>query len=772
MKILTVSLTLVAAIALIHLGGVHAEPAETPAKADADQRSTAPPEMGSKLDEILVTARKRAEKLSEAPVAVQAFTGTALEQQGISRVQQLGILDPSLNVTATTILIDSIFLRGVGSSPNDPGFEQQTALFVDGIYYGNGRWISSATFDTDLVQILAGPQGAYFGKNTIAGAIDIRTRNPGHTFENRVTGGYEFKARERYGEGVISGPLSRTLGARLSARASRMSGWATNDPTGGREPGASDGVGRLTLAWTPTDHFDSNLKLQVQDYNDNGPTALTILLNCTGPGNTPAPLSLQGFPIWGPTSGTAPCTRNFHIPGPQQLREGRANSHVPAYTSALALHWRHAEGELTSITGYNHYGFGSYLVANASSLDAVELRNEAKNDAVSTELRYRSLLPGRVNFMLGGYYQSTDFRYYSAPDILPRPLQGAQSTFQQRSSTASHTQSYFLEVLWDITGRWELDLGERYTRERKDSKVDTLSVAPPVAALFPALHFTAEQQFDNSSPQATLSWRPGNRFMTYAAYKTGFLSGGFAHAQLPSPASQVQNFLFGAETARGGELGTKFSLARSSVSFDLVAYYYDYDGLQVSTFQPASLTFAVQNAGKSRSKGIELRSLWHVTPPLSVHVAVTHGSTQYTRYLGACLPTATFATGCNVPLPGGGFGQDFSGTRTSFSPDWTARTSLDYQRALRDGMSLSAGVGVSYNDGYTVGDVLHQPAWAKYDSRVALEVSSWRFALIGNNLSNVPVCDQAAFRPLGAAGETTCWLDRGREIRFELSAEL
>jgi outer membrane receptor protein involved in Fe transport len=156
---------------------------------------------------------------------------------------------------------------------------------------------------------------------------------------------------------------------------------------------------------------------------------------------------------------------------------------------------------------------------------------------------------------------------------------------------------------------------------------------------------------------------------------------------------------------------------------------------------------------------------------LSARMALTHGSTQYTRYTGACLPTATLATGCSIPLPGGGFAQDFSGTRTSFSPDWTARTSLDYETVLRGRVSLSAGVGVSYSDGYTVGDILKQPPWVKYDGRVALHFSTWTAALIGNNLSNVPVCDQAASRPLGGAGETSCWLGRGREVRLEVSAQ-
>ncbi len=719
-------------------------------------------------DQIVVTARRREEALSEVPVAAAAFAGGDLDRQGISSLQRLGILSPSLHITST-ILIDSIFLRGVGSSPNDPGFEQQMGLFVDGIYLGNGRWISSAIFDAELIQVLAGPQGVYFGKNTIAGAIDISTRNPGPSFEISLKSGYEFNANERYAEAVISGPLSSTFGARLSGRVSRMSGWATNDVTDEGEPGAGDAVGRLTLTWAPTHGFDSNLKLQIQNYNDNGPTARTILLYCAGPDNTPAPLTLQGLPVWGPTSGTANCARSFRIPGPQQLREGRANSHVPAYRTALALHWRRDSDELISTTGYSHYAFNSYGLGSASSLDALELRTAANSTAVSTELRYQTLKQGPVNFMLGGYYGSNDFRNFEAPALLPPELQGAQSTFQQGSSTRSDTQSYFLELLWNIATAWELDVGARYTNERKRSKFDTLSVAPNVTALFPPLHFTTEQQFNDSSPQATLTWRPRSDFMAYAAYKTGFLAGGFAHAQLPSPSSRKQDFLFGPEKARGGELGAKLSGVDRRLQLDMVAYYYDYDGLQVSTFQPGSLTFAVENAGRSKSKGLELRSRWHITRRASLSTEVTHGSTRYTRYIGACLPAATFATGCNVPLPAGGFAQDFRGSRTSFSPDWTARVAVEWEAVLNSAVSLIAGAGVNYSDNYTVGDVLPQPAWAQYSGHIELRGSAWKAALIGNNLSNEAVCAQAASRPLGGVGETSCWLDPGREVRLELS---
>ena len=720
------------------------------------------------LEEVVVTARRRPEPLSRAPVAVMAFTGQALDRHGITNLQKLGEIAPGLNIT-TTLLIDSIFLRGVGSSPNDPGFEQQTGLFVDGIYYGNGRWVSSATFDSDSVEVLAGPQGVYFGKNTVAGAINITTRNPGPQFEGYAKVGYEFNASEKYAEAVISGPLSDKLRARLSARLSRMKGWAENDNTGADEPGGLDRVGRLTLAWEPTSTFAANLKMQMQKYEDHGPTARTILLNCAGPNDTPAPLSLMGLPIWGPSSGTASCERNFRIPGQRNLREGQAFTDVPAYTSALTLRWHNPLGELTWTSGYNHYAFETYAGFSLSSLDAMESRNKAKNTTASTELRYQSKFKGPLNVTVGAYFQSTDFDYYLAGAILPQAFQGAENTVEQATSSDGETQSYVADLVWNITNHWELDLGVRYTKEKKDSNFDTLSVAPNVAAFFPAMHFEAGQEFSNTSPQATVTWRPTTEFMAYAAYRTGFLSGGFAHAQFPSPFAQVADFLFGEEEVEGGEVGAKFALAERRLRLDTVVYLYRYDGLQVSTFQPASFTFAVENAGKSESKGIEVRAQWAAGHRLSLNSAVAYGSSKYERYIGTCLPAATPTTGCNVPLPGGGFAQDFEGYDTSFAPRWTGRLALNYESVLASGIELDAGVGVNFSSQYTVGDVLSEPGWQKYDARIAVDFGRWNAALIGSNLTNKAICNQAAARPLGGIGETGCWLDRGREVRFELA---
>src|SRR3546814_16641742 len=147
--------------------------------------------------------------------------------------------------------------------------------------------------DVETAEILAGPQGVYFGKNTIAGAFNIRTANPTSELTGTVKVGYETEAAERYSNATIAGPITNTLGGRFTVYHSKMDGW-TKDINGHDQPGDESTVARATLLWSPSDKFDANLKAQISDFDNNGPFNTAVLLNCKGPNNSPAPLARFG----------------------------------------------------------------------------------------------------------------------------------------------------------------------------------------------------------------------------------------------------------------------------------------------------------------------------------------------------------------------------------------------------------------------------------------------------------------------------------------------
>lgn len=193
------------------------------------QDSSGSEEAVSSADEIIVTALRRDERLVDAPVAITAVTGETLNKYAATKLGDISTLVPSLIAgRAASGSSASIFLRGVGSTALSAGFDQSVSFVVDGMAMSRGREISLSQYDVKSIEVLNGPQALFFGKNSTGGLINITTNNPTDTFAAGLKAGYGFEAREKYGEGYISGPLSNTVRARLAFRASDSDGAYTN----------------------------------------------------------------------------------------------------------------------------------------------------------------------------------------------------------------------------------------------------------------------------------------------------------------------------------------------------------------------------------------------------------------------------------------------------------------------------------------------------------------------------------------------------------------
>ncbi len=718
------------------------------------------------LEEIVVTSRLRKESAAQAPVVVTALSGFQLEQQGISTMQALAAAIPNVTL-ATNFLDDSIFIRGIGNSGSNVGFEQQAGLFIDGIYYGNGHWISGGYVDLDSAEVLEGPQGVYFGKNTIAGAFNMRTKNPTDTFEAGIKTGYEVFADERYVEAYLSGPLTDTLAARVVIHSDAMLGWAREDITGTRQPGSSDTLGRLTLTWNPTDNFDANFKAQTEQYDGNGPLDNGILVHCAGPNNTPSPLLRFG------QGGTASCRLNTDISVPQYTHDGDSYVHLPSYSTALTMHWRQEYGELTSITGLNRYNYESLGNDNFTTYDGIDGYNTDRNEQISTELRYQTKLDFPVNFLGGVYYQSAGFENNNAANVFPQALQGAEYTFYENHHQHDISKSVFGEVQWTITDQLELDVAGRFTDEAKTTTYymeQVANYAPAQAAYGPAGVLLVPPKLENYnfSPQAILTWKPTSDLMMYVAYKTGFLSGGYNLNTQATPRTNLASQLFGPEKVKGGEIGTKFYLFDRRVQINADAYYYDYNGLQEQVFNPTLIAYIVQNAAESRDKGVELSGTGKLGGGFSASGTVAFNKSNYLNYVTSCL--AGSIGPCNYPQANGTLGANFAGVPTSMAPLWAGTAQLGYETPVGDEAVLRTSVSAHLSDKYIVGDVYKASGWAKFDANVSVDWGKWTAAVIGRNMTGVITCSVAKNRPLAsAAQELSCLIDRGAEARFEVS---
>ena len=326
---------------------------------------------GGGLSEIVVTARKREESIQDIPVSITALSPEDIRRQDVSSLEKLSARLPQLIITRSSNGSGaSLSIRGIGSNFSSIGIEQSVAVIVDGAYYGHGRVLEEGFFDLARIEVLKGPQALFYGKNATAGVISITTADPGSSAEFRGRAGYEIETKEAYVEAVGSGPLSDTLGVRVALHASKMYGGfsrnrandaiygvldsATFTPQAllapaskGDQPGGKKLIGRITLAWTPSDSFSNTLKLSATHSRGGSPVANSYV-GCSG-------ANFQLNPA-------IACGRKFttyqndppaeFVGGTGTRRQGLYNEY-DSYAVNNVMNYDMGEVSLTSVTNYN-----------------------------------------------------------------------------------------------------------------------------------------------------------------------------------------------------------------------------------------------------------------------------------------------------------------------------------------------------------------------------------------------------------------------------------
>lgn len=229
---------------------------------DAEQRSS------GGLEEIVVTAQKRSESLSDVPISIAAVGGESIEDYGSANLEQVSTSVPNLRITQTGIA-NRIAIRGISSGDNK-GFEQSAAMFVDGIYFGRDQLVRLPIVDVERVEVLRGPQPTLFGKNAIAGAISIINRKPTNEFEGSVNASYEFEHKETQLQGVVNLPISDMAGARLVGYYRKLGGYSENTQLNRNEPQAESMFFRGTFGLGDGGPVEATLKLEYGEFDTKG----------------------------------------------------------------------------------------------------------------------------------------------------------------------------------------------------------------------------------------------------------------------------------------------------------------------------------------------------------------------------------------------------------------------------------------------------------------------------------------------------------------------
>lgn len=724
--------------------------------------------------EIIVTARKREERLLDVPVAVSALSREAINRYGITDVKAITQSVPTLFISPVpTGSGSSVNIRGLGSLGADVGVPNEVVFNIDGIPVNRGRVIGLGLLDTQRIEVLKGPQSLFFGRNSPAGVVSIISQDPGSEFGGFARASYEFASVRPGIEGAVDLPLGEDLAVRLAGKLTRQRGYIRNtavpvvDPFGYApiiQPGAKheyqDGsneqIGRITLLYD-TGPLRAALKFTYDRYHANselgtaetvcgqGVTAVTINNGFGGPDFVDPGADCQ-LDKRAAEGGLHPSlAARFPYAG-----DGVPFAQTKSYIASLPITYETDTFSITSVSGFYGFDASSFVSTSYSSYYYFGAALRERYRQYSQELRAEVKLSEDFNFRFGGYYEHGTDLYIPSINFLPFGPDSRNNNFNSavmEGRQRSDSYSAFAAADWDITPTLNLSGGARYTHEKKLTRLENVFVNDAafgvlgVNVLLPeGVELREPYSESNVSPEITLSWKPQPDVNIYGAFKTGFKAGG---TSVPSAlsAGAAGTLSFDAEKARGGEIGAKFLLLDRRLRGDITAYRYIYSDLQVSSRDATRSppTFTTTNAAKAKVQGIELQLTYQATPDLSLRTNTVYNDAHYLDFATAPC-TSDQRKGLAPGCEGSPGVQDLSGRPLPRAPKWVSSNGFTYALPVGDFM-LSISGDATYNGRFHANDQLlpegYQQDWVKLDAAIKLSSpDGWEASLSGRNLTD------------------------------------
>lgn len=715
---------------------------DVPAPAQEAPDATAPSTSGPfLLGDIVVTAQKREQRLQDVPVSITALPGAQLEELKITDLRSLQAYVPNLAVLNSGVN-PVVYIRGFGSGPNNVAFDQEVSVYLDGIYGGRGAQFSAPFFDLERMEVLRGPQGALFGRNTAAGAISLISAKPGATFEGYASVGYDFEREGYDGTLVLSGPLSDTLGARFAGKITRQDGYIRNLYDGDKDPQLRDELARLTLVWNPSPDIEITAKGEYGHHRLNG--GVTV-------------------------SGSLTERTDFNKVGDYRyVSDNYAGSGIPehsgitSYNGALTASISLGTHTLTAIGGYSHFTTERLSAYDERNPDGTVPPNNANAKFAnafpedftqwSGELRFESPTGQFFEYVVGAYYDTSDYHLHQ--DTYYRGIgafTGHQSTDFYQNGDA---YSFYGQGTLNATDDLRLIAGLRYSNTSKDGFFTSYTVSgTPFNAIGPDRRGSLSE--DYWDPSVTLQYDITPDVMVYATYARGSKSGGFVSNTYNVAAD---GFQFRPERSTNYEAGIKSTLLDGHATFNLSVFQTEFEDLQQSAYDPDRRTFFTRNAAKARSRGIELELQLVPADSLSFNASIAYLDAKFLDYPGApCLAYETLAQ-CNSADPASISAHNIKGMPLLFAPKWSGNVGVRHQLDLGE-FRLISGANAQFRSDYYVADGYSpiwgiQDGWVKLDARIQFGPANdrWNVALIGRNLTDEHTVGAAIRFPASITG--------------------
>ncbi len=739
------------------------------------------------LEEILVTAQKRVETMQEVPISVSALSGEKLEEAGVENLEDLTAHLPNIHFTETGISTQ-VRVRGIGSD-NSQGFEQSVGMYIDGIYYGRAQLFRAPMMDMARAELLRGPQSTLFGKNSIAGALNLTTARPTEELSGRLAVSQTDEFAEQEVNGMISGPLSNKVRARLAIREFEDEGYFYNAFTREDTAISDESTVRLSVEVDASDKLSFYFKGEKNEFETLGRPIESTL---------DEPLVAGGLDY-------NDYLTLFSQPGFDDQLDYVRDVNAPEFSnSEISNFTLEAEYEfdsfiLTSVTGQLDYNYDEKCDCDFTAADILDTDLIEDYEQFSQEIRFSSNTESDLEWIGGVFYQSYDQEFKDLTHISDESLlaqlsaqtavmagTGVRREFEQ----SSDAWAIFGQATWSFNPQWHLTVGARYTEETKEAyKVinitedyeATTPVSDPVqAAILGATYFgvflleseqapgdgynvVGERDESAFTPMLNLQFDANDEIMLYGSYTNGFKAGGFDPRSNrvgtfgPVPIGNVDpllHFEFEEERADAFELGMKSSLADGRGELNLALYHTKYEDLQISQFD-GGVGFNVGNAKDTVVQGIEVDGRWALADGLTLSYGASWLDFEYKDFEnGNCYEGQT-PDGADLDNDGNRDTCSYTGKRGVYTPELTVNLSLDYSYPITGEWDIVGFIDVQHIGDQQVHVNLDPAgeidAYTMFGARLGLDASNWSIAVVGKNLGDEEVLSYSANAPLSGS---------------------
>ena len=678
----------------------------------------ATPAAQAAVEEITVNAQRRNQSLQDVPVAVSAFTQDDQLKLGLDMGIDLGAAVPNMQtyqVSAGTTALQ-VFMRGAGIQ--NPGFvasEAPVGIYVDDIYRGRMASSNLDLNDIERIEVLRGPQGTLYGRNSIAGAVKVITKTPEDEFWADGSVGYgEYKTTKVTAS--VGGPVMDGLGLSISGLYhDRGEGWIDRGSVGGRSLGEyTNKAVRGKANWFGGDVFSATLSLSYVDAKNDAYNAIPYGPDYFEP-------SVPGAPVEGFYDTLVP---------DETVGSGKGEQK----NAALELAWDFDGIRLKSITGYgdidDFFAFdlnGGYADGATPGTPGVYIQSDSNNKTLTQEF----LLEGesfddRLEWITGLFYMSEEGKQLYNPTVV---LPGDSLV----ENVATETKSYavFAEGTWRFNEKWSATLGGRYTKDKKKYSNDCSILVPGQGSPFDLTCLDSnfdpnDWELDKSNdwseftPRAVVSYQQSDRSNWYLSASQGYQAGGYQTLCLGVYA--CANETYDPQKVTSWELGNKTEFFDNTLRMNLAAFYAKYKDMQQSSIASSSFIFPILNVGSASVSGIELEMNWAPTD-------------HFSGFLIGSYANESISEGAQENLP-----SDNKGYLPGL-PETTLRVGADWRHGfVLSGWDYFLGGDVNYVDSYyaTINNVLEVPSYTRVNAHLGIDQpgGNWSVLLQAKNLAD------------------------------------